>query len=386
MPATTPGMTVSYRDGSEGFDYTLFDSIADSPSYGPKFGLLVVDSHFEPVRFDTTFANFQDGWVGYTVYGRTKSGNAAFGLTPTNEWTARLGFDVDAGEYMTTPLETKTWDSMPPVPAFHDSYNYYPGFYYPGGSFVYLHDSDSSVVLPAKGDYSTRITDVDGDPLEALYGVPIGPGGLGTGNPGDDHVQFGVHAEVLSAEEDDSSATVMIWNNLYEVETAIDMGTSSLMHGDVAEAEYQITENIGGKLENPLVIVEVPAHTNYIWGSAYGGLTPIIEDGLQSPQDAAAFVASVGFEEIAGRARSAAPEIDPIAENVHYLVWTGDDIGTSMDSPVFGFAYKANAISGGVASSTVTFFKNWDEEFQTVEAPSVLISPIWQAFLPIVQN
>ena len=86
-------------------------------------------------------------------------------------------------------IETKTWASEPPVMAFHDSYGYYPGFFYPGGSFVYYIDSDASAALPAKGPYSTRIVDLDGNLIEAFFGVPIGPGGLGTGNPGDAHVR-----------------------------------------------------------------------------------------------------------------------------------------------------------------------------------------------------
>ena len=47
-PYTVPGMLLWLRNGAQDFDYTLYNSLYDPPSYGPKHALLVVDSHFWP--------------------------------------------------------------------------------------------------------------------------------------------------------------------------------------------------------------------------------------------------------------------------------------------------------------------------------------------------
>ncbi len=51
-PYTVPGMLLWLRNGAQDFDYTLYDSLYDPPSYGPKHALLVVDSHYWPLEWE----------------------------------------------------------------------------------------------------------------------------------------------------------------------------------------------------------------------------------------------------------------------------------------------------------------------------------------------
>jgi len=211
-PYTVPALQLTLYDSSYDFDYTLWDaSRNDPPSYGPKYPLLVVDSHYWPYIFDTKFPNVSGGWVGPRVYQRSAAGDAGFGLRPTREWTLHLGYNYRTGQYEWPSIETKTFPSRPPVPAFHDYLGYYPGFFYPGtGPYVYGWDSPASTVVPAKGNYTTKITWLDGSPLYELYGVPIGPGGLGDGNPWDK--AYGVNLEVLSEGPDATYANVKFYH------------------------------------------------------------------------------------------------------------------------------------------------------------------------------
>jgi immune inhibitor A len=351
LAATTPGMLIAFRNTGQGFDYTLLDSLGDAPSYGPKYGLITIDAHNGPVRFDTTFPSFQDGWVGYTMYGRTKSGHATFGQVPTNEWTAHLGYDYETGEYLDTPLETKTWPSMPPVMTFHDSYGYYPGFYYPGtGSTVYLHDSDSSAAIPAKESYTTRITDPDGNLLEYLYGVAIGPAGLGSGNPGDDHVQYGLHVEVVDSS--DEMGTIHIWNNLFEVEASVETDIT-ILPDSTGTISMTIDENIGGALAEPYIVIELPDELGYIDDTNFGGLVPL-DGSFESAEQIVEIAANEGLDVLQSDVATAG--------HVKYLAWTGDDIATQMGSMPFGFG----AVHTGDDDPTIKvwFFKNGTELFQ----------------------
>ncbi|MEA3337420.1 MAG: immune inhibitor A, partial [Chloroflexota bacterium] len=295
LPYTTPGMTVSYRDTGKDFDYEIGSDLGDSPSYGPKHGLIVIESHNWPKRFDTLFDSQNGGWVGPTPSGRALPGDGAFGHTPTNEWTAHLGYDYDAGQYVDPPIEEKTWPSEAPVTAFHDSMGYYPGFFYPGeGDYVYLNDDDASAAVPAQGDYTTRVTWPDGTPFEALYGVPIGPAGLGTGNPGDSNVQWGVHVEVL--EQSEEQATIRFWNSMYEFDGGITQtpSTNPVVQGSFIDVDVTAT-NIGSPID-AFMVVPIDPDTEYVMGSAYGGATPLtsaaamqmgMERGLQSLIDLA---------------------------------------------------------------------------------------------------
>lgn len=368
LPATTPGLQVSYRTTAQDFDYTLFDSIFEGPSIGPKFAHLVVDSHFWPKRFDTPDPNADD-LVGVHVTNRALSGDAAFGHTPTEEWTARLGYDPTTD----TSVEEKTWESLPPVPAFHDSYGYYPGlFFSPDTGFVYFNHDEASVVLPAKGPYSTRITDTEGNLLTALFGATVSGFELGTGNPGDDHVHFGLHAEVLDS--NDMRATVRIWNKPYEAKLAVET-EGSIASGEALTTTLQVTENIGGRLENPLIVVTLPDGVTYEEGSGFGGLMPVGGEELESAADVAAFIEANGRESI-GR-------LSVAAADASYLVWAGDDIWTGGSTEPMGFSWTAEEGTGN-AQFEVTLYRNGTDE---VQSRSFEVSQYpFNSFLPVANR
>jgi len=210
-PYSVPALQLTLYDSSYSFDYTLWDaSRNDPPSYGPKYPLLVVDAHWLPYAFDTKFSNVSGGWMGPRVYQRSAAGDAGFGLRPTQAWTLHLGYNYATGEYVWPSIETKTFPSRPPVPGFHDYLGYYPGLFYPGtGSSVYVWDTAASTVVPARGNYSTRIVTLEGKPFYELYGVPI-VGGLGDGNPWTQ--AYGVNLEVEAEGDNATWAQVKFYN------------------------------------------------------------------------------------------------------------------------------------------------------------------------------
>ena len=349
LPATTPGMLMAYRNTGQGFDYTLFDSLGDAPSYGPKFAHIVIESHFFPKRFDTLFASVSDGWVGPTPSSRALPGDATFGMVPTNEWTSRLGYDYDTGAYTTTIIETKTWPADPPIMAFHDSYGYYPGYFYPGsGGFVYLTDSDASAALPAKGPYTTRITDPDGNLLDYLFGVPIGPAGLGTGNPATTTSTTGYMWRSSGSSEE--YGTIQIWNDLYEVLATASTDLSAGI-GTTGTLTFTIDENIGGKIVDPYIVVELPDSVEYIPGTEFGGMEPVT--------GTFATAADV-VQYLRGDGQLNRPNQQG---EVHYMVWAGDDIGTMMGTDPYGFG--AMVTGEGNPMFTIWYFKDGLDLFQT---------------------
>jgi immune inhibitor A len=339
---TTPGLVVAIRDTQQEFDYTLGDDLIGGNSIGPKFAHLVVESHPEPLRFDTPDPT-RGEFVGINLNGGILAGDAAFGLTRTAPWTARRLIDPATG----IPAETKSWDSRGPVRSFHDSYGYYPGlFLAPDGSF-YFHDIDASAVLPTKAPYSTRITDVDGNAAPELYGDLGGGIVLGTGNPGDDQVHFGLHASVVTSGE--RRATIEIWNRPFEVvvrSVSSPLGSSS---GSGTTLSLELAENIGGRLLDAALVVELPPGVEYLPGSASGGLTPV-EPGFGSSQAVADRLS-----------RGALTQHD--RSDVRYLVWRSDVIPTTAGVPPFAFSYRAKPGTSG--SIRADLFKNSNELFQT---------------------
>jgi immune inhibitor A len=341
---TTPGLVVAIRDTRQEFDYALGDDLIGGNSIGPKFAHLVVESHPDPLRFDTPDPA-RGELVGINLNGGILPGDAAFGTTPTAPWSARLGFDPSTG----VSLESKDWPSRSAVRAFHDSYGYYPGVFTGPEGELYFHDVDASAVLPSKGPYSTRVTDVDGAPAPELYGTT--PDGLllGTGNPGDDLVQFGLHIAVVSSSE--SRGQIEIWNRPYAVEL---QSSSASIDTTSSSVSVRIAANIGGKLLDPAVVLELPAGVQYVPGSATGGLEPV-DPSLSTSQ---AVVDGLSRGTVATHEGS----------GVRYLVWRGDTIPTATGVSPFGFRYRS---APGATSSTspgtikAEFFRNDNELFQT---------------------
>jgi immune inhibitor A len=101
------------------------------------------------------------------------------------------------------------------VSQFHDSLGYYPGLRYrPADGKLYWWDAAASLVVPAKDDYTTRITLGDKTPATDLYGInPYGDTVLGTGNPGDAGVHYGLKIAVLDKATDGSWGKISVWND-----------------------------------------------------------------------------------------------------------------------------------------------------------------------------
>ncbi|HTV19504.1 MAG TPA: hypothetical protein VMG12_12550, partial [Polyangiaceae bacterium] len=351
---TTPGLVVAVRDTREAFDYTLGDDLIGGTSIGPKFGHLVVEAHPEPLQFDTPDPA-RGGFVGINLNGGILAGDAAFGLTRTQPWTARRALDPATG----IPEETKSWESRAPVRAFHDSFGYYPGLFLAPDGEIYFHDVDASAVLPTKGPYSTRITDVDGAPAPELYGDLGGGIVLGTGNPGDALVQFGLHASVVTSGP--RRATIEIWNRPFEVV----VNTSSSASLGTTQVTFELAENIGGKLDDAAVVVELPPGVEYLPNSATGGLLPVDTSSVASSSVASSGVAAAGngttLAVAEGLSRGTLSHKD--GPGVRYLVWHSDQIATRAGAAPFSFRYVAKAGTSG--SIRADLFKNANELFQT---------------------
>ena len=208
-------MLLWLRNGAYDFDYTLTDSLYDPPSWGPKHALLVVDSHYWPLEWDAMSSN-ADGLTGAHIRlnSRCQPGNATFTLQDTTPFTVRRS--NAAGDI----LETKTFTSLPAVSQFNDALGYQPGLRYHLPAFeddpnegLWWWDAVASLVVPAKDSYTTRITWDDKTPATDLYGFDIGGTITGTGNPGDDGVQYGLHLAVLSKSKDGTWGIIQVWNS-----------------------------------------------------------------------------------------------------------------------------------------------------------------------------
>lgn len=202
-----PGMLVWYRDTALGDVNHVTGQMTALPSYGAKGGLLIVDSHFDPYR-RTGEAAVKDPSVTDNLPSRPQSANAAFSLKPTYSFTECL---EAAGEPYSAYC-TK-FKSQPGVKTFTDAKTWYPGIEMRDGA-AYARDNDASVVLPSRNNapYTTRVTHPDGSPAPEFYGVTLGGGAivLGTGNPGDQGVNFGVSLTIKRTARDNSSATVYV--------------------------------------------------------------------------------------------------------------------------------------------------------------------------------
>ena len=262
---SVPGMLLWYRDSYYAFDYALDDSLSDPPSRGPKYGLLVVDSH-----------PFPRGWSGYhyasgapvRLASRVQPADATFALQPTTPFTLRLGYDPATGLQVTTPLTTETFAAEPAVSQFHDSVGWYPGYYYPGsGGYVYTWLNGASAVVPARDSYTTRITGLDRQPYTGLYGYTVGSATLGSGNPGDDDVQFGVHAAVLKQDKKGKYAKIVVWNSPALVQ--VTMKTKATIAAG-KKLKYTVTvENLTPAPQRYELACDVPEHTTFVKGKGY---------------------------------------------------------------------------------------------------------------------
>jgi immune inhibitor A len=264
-PYSVPGMLLWYRDTAYGFDYTLSNSWYDSPSWGPKHALIVIDSHPFPYGWDNY--SYSTG-APVRLSGRVQSADATFTLQETTPFTIRLGYDPATGEYVEVPLEAKDFGPRSAVSQFHDSVGYYPGFYFIGDGYLYWRDIDASAVIPAQGDYTTKITDLEGNPLYGLYGIDIGGTVLGSGNPGDDGVQFGLHIGIEKRAANGSWGMVKVWNSPAVLGLENEVSKVEAKPGQTLKYTLRIYNTTPIRqvyaLDNP-----IPEYTTYVKGDGY---------------------------------------------------------------------------------------------------------------------
>jgi immune inhibitor A len=204
IPYNAPGALVWYRDTTWGNVNHVTATTTQLPSAGSKGGLLIVDSHFDPLRREGAAAAL-DGSTLKNLPSRPQSSNAAFGLEPTKAFQECLTDDA------VTVEECTSFDPQDPVSRFTDALTWYPGIESRAEGF-FFRDVDASTVVPSRGvtPYSTRIVDQDGNLLPELFGLDFGFTVTGTGNPGDEGVSFDTVVEVLEAQRGNTAAKIHV--------------------------------------------------------------------------------------------------------------------------------------------------------------------------------
>jgi len=199
-----PGALVWYRDTTYGNSNANSDNAqVVLPSLGSKGGLLIVDSHFDPLRRSGANAALDPSTLK-NLPSRPQSSNAAFGLEPTKAFK-----ECQANPDFTE--ECNTFAPQAPVSTFTDAKTWYPGLEFRSGD-LYFRDIDASVVVPSKGNelYTTRIVDSAGNLVPGLFGADIGIGVLGTGNPADAGVAFNTKVQVKSVKSGNTAAQIRV--------------------------------------------------------------------------------------------------------------------------------------------------------------------------------
>ncbi len=200
-----PGALVWYRDAVYGDANHVAANTTALPSGGAKGGLLIVDSHFDPLR-RTGEAATVDTSALKNMPTRTQSSDAAFSLTSTHPLTECITGAVLTDEYCT---DIPARDG---VDTFTDNLGWVPGIEIRDGSSLYYRHRDGSVVVPSLGNapYTTRVVDENGTPLTDFYGLEVSGMTLGTGNPADSGVGYGTVVKVKKAFKDNLSALIEI--------------------------------------------------------------------------------------------------------------------------------------------------------------------------------
>jgi hypothetical protein len=282
-PYTVPGMLLWLRNGAYDFDYTLSDSWYDPPSVGPKHALLVVDSHYWPLAWSNY--KYSSG-ANVRITSRCQPSNAAFTLQDTTPFTLRLGYNPATGQYQDTPLETKTFDPLPAVSQFHDSMGYYPGLWFrPATSSLYFWQAEASAVVPATDNYTTRITWLDKTPLTDFYGYDLGWTVLGSGNPGDDGVQYGLHLAVVNQASNGSWGQIMVWNSTNSMLVDLDKTVRTIKARPGGFLKYSLKVVNKTPVFQPFVVDDpIPDNTTFVWSPYYDAVNNRIHwSGILAP-------------------------------------------------------------------------------------------------------
>ena len=253
-----------------------------------------------------------------------------------------------------------------------------PGWVFPGDGFVYSADQDASVVIagatttaPAFAawlrwrQYWRR--------SHWLLGLHCRRTGAWLRSSRRYWSQFGVHVELVDQAEDGSYGVVNFWNKEFESAGDTyyngfwDMGEQFVYLHQMSTAEVMI-QNQGGLLDDAMVVVEVPAHVDYVPGSASEGWVGVSGDDASSLSQAKDYVKANGYDGLAGM-----PEPDNVRyfANVYPIIladelvsmeydFVGSKIGSSTPSylvdHVRGGTFGMQEALPGIEVKPVTFF------------------------------
>ena len=277
---SVPGMLLWLRNSLHSFDYTLGDSFYVGPSYGPKHALLVIDSHYWPMAWSDWV--YSDSGAPYRISNRCQPADSVFSLTNTIPFTIRFGSGTDI-------LETKTFTAKPGVSQFHDSLGYYPGLWFrPSDSYFWFWQREASAVIPSLNSYTTSLTDIDKSPYTDLYGETIcwvtdGCTILGTGNPGDSDVQYGLHIAVAKQDKKGRWGQIAVWNSQTLNTLNVIADKSSVAPGDDIKYTLVVTNNSPVK-QVFTVRSPIPVNTTLKSGKGYdAGSNSIVWTGIVNP-------------------------------------------------------------------------------------------------------
>ena len=203
------------------------------------------------------------------INSRCQPADAVFTLKKSKPFTLRLGYDPATGQYVETPLETKTFMPGPVVSQFHDSLGYYPGLWYrPANSSLYYWQAEASAVIPAQDVYTTRVSDLDKKPYTDLYGATVNGLPLGTGNPGDSLVQYGLHLAVAKQSGDGKSADITVWNAPTVAGLTVAVDKTQASPKEILKYTLTVTNNSPVK-QSFMVTNPIPANTTFKSGGGY---------------------------------------------------------------------------------------------------------------------
>jgi uncharacterized repeat protein (TIGR01451 family) len=149
------------------------------------------------------------------------------------------------------------------VSQFHDSLGYYPGLRYresTGG--LYFWDAPASLAVPAQGSYTTKITWGDKTPLTDFYGADLGDTILGSGDPRDNGVQYGLNIAVLDKAKDGSWGKIAVWNATSLVGLEMKVNQDKALPRDILKYELKV-RNLGPAPQPFTVSDPIPANTTY---------------------------------------------------------------------------------------------------------------------------
>jgi immune inhibitor A len=249
IPYNMPAALVYYRDTKYGTTYAMRPNASDPPSYGSKYQLLIVDQNWQPLRIRNALGQYAGYWTG-----RLSAYDAGLTLQPSKAFTIP--------RYWANPsLPPQNYPAKDPVSTFKDVQGYYGGFFVgfpcPPGYACFV-ERDGSVVIPARGLYSTRVTNFYFNPLYPLYGIPWPPSWLGSGNPGDDNVQFGVNIRLLDTNNRQPyrSAARLLFDN-YSVDFVSQVSSQVLPGGLFVTFQTEV-RNVGTETAENIIYALYP--------------------------------------------------------------------------------------------------------------------------------